>query len=184
MPRADETERIKRVQAGDAGAFEDLVNDYYEVIFKMAFKWCGDRVAAQDITQEACIKLARGIYSFKHNSAFSSWLYRLVINTAKDWFKSQNRHKQAAGDEGRLEVAAIGAADCDADDKIMVSQVLREVNKLPDGEKDALLLVVAQGLSHKEAANILGVKESTISWRIREARKKLADIFKGEKKYG
>ena len=92
MPDAEDKELIKRAQAGDTAAFEALVNNYYGIMFKMAFKWCGDRTAAEDITQEACMKLARGIDSFRHDSAFTSWLYRLVINTAKDWFKSQNRH--------------------------------------------------------------------------------------------
>jgi RNA polymerase sigma-70 factor (ECF subfamily) len=55
---------------------------------------------------------------------------------------------------------------------------------LPEGERDALLLVMSEGLSHKEAGQILGCKESTISWRIHEARKKLGALFEKEQKYG
>ncbi len=180
MPDADETELIKMAQGGDAAAFEALVNEYYEVMFKMAFKWCGDRQAAEDITQDACIKLARGLSSFNHQSAFTSWLYRLVINTAKDWFKSQNRHPQ-----GNTEIAeTLESHDTAPDEKLLMQQVWNEIYKLPDGEKEALLLVMEQGLSHKEAADLLDVKEGTISWRVHEAKKKLEQIFGKEKQYG
>jgi RNA polymerase sigma factor (sigma-70 family) len=75
-------------------------------MFKMAYKFCGNRQDAEDITQESCIRLARGLHSFKGDSAFTSWLYRLVINTAKDWYKSNNRHPKS--DEG-LETAEVSA---------------------------------------------------------------------------
>lgn len=179
MPNTDETELINRASRGDADAFEALVNTYYEVMFKMAYKWCGNRRDAEDITQEACMKLARGIGSYKGGSKFTSWLYVLVINTAKDWYKSQNRHP-----EGTELLESIVADSGNAEEKLYTRQVLDEVNKLPEAEKESLLLVMGQGLSHKEAADLSGVKESTISWRIHEARKKLEAIFGKEERYG
>ena len=179
MPNTDETELINRASRGDADAFEALVNTYYEVMFKMAYKWCGNRRDAEDITQESCMKLARGIGSYKGGSKFTSWLYVLVINTAKDWYKSQNRHP-----EGTELLESIVADSDNAEEKLYTRQVLNEVNKLPEAEKESLLLVMGQGLSHKEAADLSGVKESTISWRIHEARKKLEAIFGKEERYG
>jgi len=179
MPEIDETELINRAIGGDADAFEALVNAYYEVMFKMAYKWCGNRRDAEDITQEACIKLARGINSYKGGAKFTSWLYVLVINTAKDWYKSQNRHPEST------ELLETIVADSDnSDEKFYTSQVLKEVNNLPEVEKESLILVIGQGLSHKEVAKLSGVKESTISWRIHEARKKLSAIFTKEERYG
>ncbi len=145
----------------------------------MAYKWCGNRRDAEDITQEACMKLARGIGSYKGGSKFTSWLYVLVINTAKDWYKSQNRHP-----EGTELLESIVADSDNAEERLYTRQVLDEVNKLPETEKESLLLVMGQGLSHKEAADLSGVKESTISWRIHEARKKLESIFGKEERYG
>jgi len=60
----DDKQLIAKARKGDARAFEDLVNKYYAVMFKMAFKWCGNQSDAQDITQDACVKLARGLDSF------------------------------------------------------------------------------------------------------------------------
>ncbi len=175
----EDYELIKRAAAGDADAFEALVNAYYEVMFKMAYKWCGNQRDAEDITQDACIKLARGIGSYNRKSKFTSWLYMVVINTAKDFYKSQNRHP-----EGSEMLETIVGDDDGADDKLYANQVLAAVHKLPEGEKESILLVMGQGLSHKEAAKIRCVKESTISWRIHEARKKLEELFKKEERYG
>lgn len=178
-----QNEEIKKnilaAQGGDAFAFEKIVEGHYDAMFKMAYKWCGNQNDAQDITQDACLKLARGINSFRHDCAFSSWLYRLVINTAKDWYKAQNRHPK--GDEGMDYVAIEGES---AEDTHYAKQIWHAVYGLPEGEKEALLLVAAQGLSHKEAAELLNIKESTVSWRIHEARKKLTSLFGKERGHG
>tara|TARA_R110002072_G_scaffold193136_1_gene350331 strand:- start:286 stop:831 length:546 start_codon:yes stop_codon:yes gene_type:complete len=176
---AEDLQMIKRATAGDVDAFEALVNAYYGVMFKMAFKWCGNQRDAEDITQEACIKLARGIVSYKGDSKFTSWLYRLVINTAKDFYKSQNRHPQ-----GVETPEDIIGKDSASDDNIFAHQVMAAVHDLPEGERESILMVMGQGLSHKEAAKISGVKESTISWRIHVARKKLTTLFGKEERYG
>ncbi len=174
----EDKQLVAKARKGDAKAFEDLVNKHYGTMFKMAFKWCGNKNDAEDITQDACIKLARGLDSFKGNSAFTSWLYRLVINTGKDWYKKQNRHPS---NPGELETVSTGSK---SEEQLYTKQVLAAVHKLPNGEKEALLLVMSEGLSHKEAAKVLGCKESTISWRIHEARKKLSAQFEKEQKYG
>ena len=179
MSDTDETELITRASRGDADAFEALVNTYYEVMFKMAYKWCGNRRDAEDITQEACIKFARGISSYKGGSKFTSWLYVLVTNTAKDWYKSQNRHP-----EGSELLESMVADQDQTEGRLYARQVLEEVYKLPEAERDSLLLVMGQGLTHKEVADLSGVKESTVSWRIHEARKKLGAIFGKEERYG
>jgi RNA polymerase sigma-70 factor, ECF subfamily len=141
-------------------------------------KWCGNKNNAEDITQEACIKLARGLHTFRHDCAFTSWLYRLVINAAKDWVKSQSRHP--SGDAG-LEFAQ---TDENTENALYARQVWAQVYALPEGEKDAVLLVMVEGMSHKQAAEILNIKESTVSGRIHEARKKLFALFGKEQSYG
>src|SRR5512137_1381522 len=82
-------ETIRRAQRGDRDAFSRLVEGHYASIFRFACRYCGDRQDAEDVAQQACIKLARAIGQFRFESAFSTWLYRLVINCARDWRKSQ-----------------------------------------------------------------------------------------------
>lgn len=160
---------ITKAQGGDKSAFEAIVRENYDLMYRIAFKWCGNQEDAEDVTQNACIKLARNIDGFQFNSAFSSWLYRLVINTAIDWQRQNRRHlTDELTDEN-----APSQINSEAENSLYTQQVLEKVQCLPDKEKSALLLVLSEGLSHKEAAAVMQCKESTISWYIHEARKKL-----------
>jgi RNA polymerase sigma-70 factor (ECF subfamily) len=165
---------IRRAQNGDARAFEELLGAYYGTLYKFAYKWCGNREDAEDVTQQACLKLARSIDQFRFDAAFTSWLYRLVINCAKDWSKRQQRH---AHREDIDESMQISSESDSAENRLLAWQVLVKLDSFPDGIKETLLLVHAEGLTHGEAAKILGVKESTVSWRLHEARKTLNLLF-------
>lgn len=173
----DEQALIEQAQNGDAAAFEALLGMHYDTLFKFAWKWCGTREDAEDVTQQACLKLARTIGQFRFEAAFTSWLYRLVVNCARDWSKSQRRHAAGRDDERPLAAEPAGA---DAEDGILLGQVLEALDAFPDGVKETVLLVHAEGLTHGEAAVVLGVKESTVSWRLHEARKKLRLLFERE----
>jgi len=161
---------IRAAQSGDVDAFERLLEAYYDTLYRFAYKWSGNRADAEDITQQACLKLARALSSYRFESAFTSWLYRVVVNCAKDWARSQGRHCAA-----ELEVAE-QAADTASErngpeDHAFLWQLLRRLEDLPEGIRETLLLVHAEGLTHAEAARVLEVKESTVSWRLHEFRK-------------
>ena len=76
---------IRAAQGGDAQAFEQLLEAHYDTMYRFAYKWCGNRADAEDVTQQSCLKLARALDSYRFESAFTSWLYRVVINCARDW---------------------------------------------------------------------------------------------------
>lgn len=160
-------ERIKLAQSGDRGAFEALLRDHYGTMFRMAYKWCGNRADAEDITQTACMKLARAIGGYRFEAAFTSWLYRLVINATIDWKKANRTHDPLP------ESGHVGISGDNAERAMQVKQELERVLALPEKEKTALLLVFSEGMTHAEAAEVMECKESTVSWYIHEARKKL-----------
>lgn len=164
---------IQQAQSGDKQAFEVLINQYYDTMYRFAYKWCANSTNAQDITQLAAIKLARTIVQFRFEASFTSWLYRLVINCAKDWQKSQQRHTTDPWPEPDHEPPVASGSE----HSILLGQLLVKLDQAGDGIKETVLLVHAEGLSHKEAANVLAVKESTISWRIHHMRKTLAPWF-------
>lgn len=139
-------------------------------MYKMAYKYIQNKEAAEDITQNACIKLVRALDTFKFQSAFTSWLYTLVINTAKDWIKSQSRHNS---ESGAINMQADPAAT--NEDVHYAQQVMEQIEKLPKKEREALILVTIEGLSHARVAEDLRCSEGTISWRVHEARKKLKE---------
>ena len=165
----DDPDLIRRAQAGDAASFASLVDLHYDTIHRFAWKWCGHAANAEDIAQLACIKLAGSLAQFRFQAAFTSWLYRLVISCALDWQRSQQRHEHEAlpedepdGDTSRTE------------DAIYLAQLIGQLDALGEGMKETALLVHAEGLSHAEAGAILGVSESTISWRVHTIRKQLS----------
>ncbi len=166
-PNADRL-LIEQAQQGDEHAFSDLLDRYYDLIYRIALRWSGHSTNAEDITQQACMKLARSIEQFRFESAFSSWLYRLVINCAKDWHKSEHRHPE--GDDSYEDVAE---QSLQQEQQIYLNQILKWLDTAGKDMKETALLIFAEGLSHREAADVLEVKESTISWRIHEIRKLL-----------
>ncbi len=172
MPTNPEREKelIKRAKKGETYAFDALMNEYYMTMYKMAYKYIQNKEAAEDITQNACIKLVRALDTFKFQSAFTSWLYTLVINTAKDWIKSQARHNS---DSGHVDTRPDYASS--NEDVHYAQQVMDRIEKLPKKEREALILVTIEGLPHARVAEDLKCSEGTISWRVHEARKKLKE---------
>jgi RNA polymerase sigma-70 factor (ECF subfamily) len=172
MDAENDAALIAGAQAGDRRALETLVARHYPMMFRIACRWCRNREDALDVTQDACVALARGIFGFQGRAQFTTWLYRLVVNAACD---HRRRRARVRANEDPIAAGAVeSGATADPEQRLYLQQVLAEVDALPDKERDALLLVHGEGLSHGEAAAIAGCAETTISWRIHNARKRLA----------
>ncbi len=164
---------IRAAQAGDADAFEALLEAHYDTLYRFAYKWSGHPADAEDITQQACIKLAGALSSYRFESAFTTWLYRVVVNCAKDWARAQGRHVGEELEPALERIAEQGAGESvDVEQHVFLRQMLERLQDLPEGIRETLLLVHAEGLTHGEAAAVLEVKESTVSWRLHEFRKR------------
>jgi RNA polymerase sigma-70 factor (ECF subfamily) len=164
----DDHALIRRAQHGDAGSFEELLELYYDTIYRFAWKWCGNAADAEDIAQQACMKLANSLGQFRFEAAFTSWLYRLVITCAQDWERSQQRHDHDALPDSPPYF------DESVEDEIYLRQVLAQLDELGEGMRATALLVHAEGMSHAQAGEVLGVSESTISWRVHTIRKHMS----------
>lgn len=186
MDDLDDFGLIDLACGGSARAFETLVRRHYDTMYKFAFRWCGNRSDAEDVTQEACIKLAWSLGSFGKKSAFSSWLYRLVINTAKDWRRVRARHHGSTrtAEPFASEIDSRKASTAGIEEAYFAKQVLAEIGTLPTAERAAVILVLGEGLSHRQAAEVLDCAEGTVSWRIHEARRKLKRMFEAERHHG
>jgi len=159
-----------RAQAGDKLAFSQLLGEHYDMMYRVAYRFCGNRQDAEDIAQEICIKLVDKLESYKGDSAFSTWLYRVVVNACRDYFKSQGARRKTEG--GYMDLESLQHADS-ADTQKKVAWLYRALNQLAPELKETALLVLAEELSHAEAGKILDCAESTISWRMHEVRKQL-----------
>lgn len=156
--------------AGDRAAFAALFDRHYDLIYRVAFQYTRKQADAEDIAQETCVKLARKIHLYRFESKFTTWLYRLTLNTAKDWQRKAHRRYETAWPE-EFDVAAPATSP---ERNAIAHETLAAIEGLPRKLKAAVLLVFKDGLSHSQAADALGCAESTVSWRIHEARKVLA----------
>ncbi len=168
MNDPEDGELVRKARNGDVIAFETLVNRHYERMYAIAFKWTRNRHDAEDITQNACIKLGRGIRSLHNETLFSTWLYRIVINAAKDFQRQAGRLKTG---ENFNDTESHNPTP---EKQLYSRELLDVVYSLPQKEKDAILLVFGEGLSHGAAAQILECAETTVSWRIYRARERIS----------
>lgn len=165
---------IALAQAGDRMAFGRLVEEHYELIFRTAYKWSGKRSDAEDIAQEVCVKLASVIGSFDGRSAFSTWLYRVTLNAVRDLQRQQSRRGQQ---ERALKLVSPEEHPPDQEETATMGQLWQAVRKLPERQRDAVLLVYAEDRSHAEAAEIMDCREATVSWHIFEAKRALKGLL-------
>ncbi len=165
---------VARAKTGNVAAFEQLVRSYYPFILKTAFRWLGDKSDAEDVTQSICMRLATIIESFDGRASFSSWLYRVTLNAVRDFQRSHQRRQRLVS---RTTIVSRDAMEPDQEDLLRVNDVWRKVRELPEKQRDAVLLVYAEELSHAEAAKIMQCKEVTVSWHIHKARKLLKDLL-------
>lgn len=167
-------ETIKSAQNGDRAAFARLVDDHYDLMFRFALKYTGNREDAEDITQLSCIKLGRFIHQYRFEAAFSSWLYRLVINCARDFYKRQKSSEPLDDNPGTSVTGNPG------EQLVLLHEVLEKIDSMGAGFRETVALIVGEGLSHADTAEVLAVKESTVSWRMHEIRKRLSRLLPAE----
>jgi RNA polymerase sigma-70 factor (ECF subfamily) len=178
MEAMSHQELVARAVQGDARAFERLVKRHYMLVYKVSYTWCGVKEDAEDIAQEVFVKLARNIRNFKQKSSFTTWLYRITINTAKDYYRksSARRTHESAYVNEQLHTSESDAAG----NPVSPAELSAALGRLPEKLKDAVILVFGEGLSHREAAEALRCAETTVSWRIFQAKKKLRKLLESE----
>ena len=166
---ASDAELVGRACDGDRQAFGELVGRHYDFIHRVAWRWCGNASDAEDIAQEVCVRLGGAIRGYRGGSAFTTWLYAMTLNAARDALRKASRDmaKTAAYGVHALMEESSGPAE-DPTDALWAA-----VRQLPDKQRDAVLLVYGEGLSHADAAEAMTIAEATVSWHIHEAKKRL-----------
>ena len=172
-------ELIKKAQSGDAVAFEELVSSHYDTIYQIAYSWLADSQDAQDVAQEVCVKLGKSIQNFKFKSKFSTWLYRVTLNTAKDYSIKRKKHDsiEELSSADNLEIESRGGDEESQLHKEEYEELWLLVRQLPTKQTDSVLLVYSQGMNHAQAAEVMQCAEATVSWYIHQAKKKLKKLI-------
>lgn len=185
MTREQEAAVIQSVLDGDVNAFETLVKEYEKNVYNLALRMTGNSEDAADMSQEAFIKAYNSLSSFRGDSKFSVWLYRIVSNVCLDYLRSRTRKPTVSlatenddGEEVELDIADESQSpELLLDRSLTRDAVRRGLAALPPDHREILLLREIQGLSYEEIAAALGLEAGTVKSRIFRARKKLCSFL-------
>ena len=187
-PVSDE-ELVARARAKDFGAFEQLLDRYEDKIFRLAYRFVRNETEAKEVLQDTFLSIWRKLDTFKGDSQFGSWLYRVAANTALMRLRAQRRHPEVSTEElpaGYLDT--FGALPPTGenwakrpDDELQSDELRRHIQSatdaLPEIYRTVFLLRDVEGLSTEETAEILDISVPTVKTRLHRARIALRDTI-------
>jgi RNA polymerase sigma-70 factor, ECF subfamily len=186
---------VDRFKAGDQSAFEEMVTRYWDRIYAMVHQLLRNQQDAEEVTQDAFIRAHRGLVNFRGDAAFSTWLYQIATNLARNryWYWWRRKRDQTisfdqpVGEEGTTPLSEVFAAEMETPEDATVTQELVDriavgMGKLSPKHREILILRNVKNLSYEEIAAVLGISVGTVKSRIARAREalrgRLGDEFK------
>jgi len=173
--KSEERELLRRAQAGDPDAFGLIVQRHWKRAYWTAYDVLYDHDRAQDVAQEAFVKVHRALQSYDLGRDFASWLYRIVLNVAIDHKRKRDRDRSVPTDKINELVDARKQVIEDRQKAATIESVEIVLQQLPDKYRIALKLKDIDGLSVDEVAQLLDVSYSTVRWRLHKARRLFRD---------
>ena len=177
---------VERCASGDESACGELVAAHQRMVFGLALHLLGDRDEALDLSQEVFLRVFRTISTFRGQSALRTWIYRIVVNQARNrqrWWRRRHRAEQVSLDEhlqqfGDMESSADVLPDRLLASKETAARIWQALDRLPFDQRTALILREVDGLRYEEIAFSLGVAVGTVKSRLTRARQALrADLL-------
>jgi RNA polymerase sigma-70 factor (ECF subfamily) len=170
VDRTEEIALLRRAQAGDQDAFGEVVNRHWKRAFWTAYDVLYDQDRAQDVAQEAFVKVHKALQSYDLGRDFASWLYRIVLNLAIDHKRRMERDRTVPTDKVEDLVDARKAAVEDEEKAATIERVEQVLEGMPEEYRIPLTMKDIDGLSVEEVAKILDLSYSTVRWRLHRAR--------------
>ena len=185
--KSDDRTLVARAQKGDETAFEELVRKYSGRAYQIAYGVLGNREDAEEVAEDTFIKIHRALPDFRGDSEFTTWMYRIAMNLARNkyhWNKSRATDRHVSidapiegaeeGDDRRIDLPD---STLPPDQKAVYNELDKDLNtqleQLPDVYREALVMRNIQGLSYEEIADLLKCKLGTVKSRIARARDEL-----------
>jgi RNA polymerase sigma-70 factor (ECF subfamily) len=178
MDERPEASLVDDARRGGREAFAELVRLHGRRVRGIALRMAGNAADADDLAQEVFLTAWTAIGSFRSGSSFYTWLYRIAVNRSLSFLKKKGREKNQAPFDENLAAAVPGRAAAPGPEgrsalNELTARIDEAVAALPARFRASFALVVDQGLSHADAARVLGCSENTVSWRMHKARKLL-----------
>lgn len=175
---------IKQAIRGDAYAFEQLMRRHESRMYSVAIRMCGNREDAQDCVQDAMLRIYRALDRFKGQSSFSTWVYRITMNTCLDELR-RRKVRASTSLDSLLESGWSPTDESDTPERHAIDSERRKalsqaIHSLPEDMRSAIVLREMQGLSYEEISDVLSVNVGTIKSRISRGREKLRQLITGQ----
>jgi RNA polymerase sigma-70 factor (ECF subfamily) len=186
---------VDGLRRGDGQAYRELLRQYEHRVFTIAYRMLGNRQEAEDVTQDVFVSLIRAIHSFRGDSLFSTWLFRVAVNHVKNHIKYLRRRRQQLkvawdahpgweprmADDGHFPtVGRVDRPDQETSARELAAKALGALGDIDPEFREALVLREIEGLSYDQIAEITGVPEGTVKSRIHRARAALHRIVFGK----
>ena len=173
---------INLVKKGDSRAFDILVVKYQDRLVYSVYKFCKDLELSQDITQEAFVKAFRNIDKFRGESSFYTWIYRIAINTAKNYFSNKSRGAETYNEDILDTALSDMSLNSDNPETLLAAEEMKDVvnqafQNLPDEIRSTLSLREYDGLSYEEIAKVQNCPIGTVRSRIFKGRELINETF-------
>lgn len=178
---SDEELLIKRAQKGESEALEALILSCEKKVYNLAYRFMGNEADAYDMSQESLIKVYRGIKSFRFQSSFSSWVYRLTVNTCLDGLRK--RKKAPVSLDNTIESGITLEDKQSVTPEIYVlniecrEDIQKAINSLTTDHRIAVILRDVQGLTYEEISDCLQISVGTVKSRLNRGRQRLKEIL-------
>ena len=172
----DDNELIQKFQNGDEKAFDQLVRNNLNNVFGFFMKVTSDEMSAEDLAQDVFMKLYKNLKNFRHDSNFSTYLYRINSNTANSWI-TRNKwknllHLDQAPDKGEYDIKN--------EAEWTKEELWNEISKLPNKQRRVMILRITDSLSYSEISKITGMSEGTAKVNFHHGLKKLKEVLSND----
>lgn len=176
---------LKQSKSGDLGSFERLIEKYQQVAYNIAYRMVGNEEDAKDITQEAFIKVFKSIVSFREDSSFSTWLYRIVMNTCKDELRKKKLKVISIDRDIEVGESSVNfeipdhtySPEAIYEKKQLHAMLSQALTDLPEQNRIVVIMRDVQGFSYEDIAECINIPVGTVKSRINRGRHMLRELI-------
>jgi len=181
---------VDRFKSGDEAAFNEMVSRYWDRIYGMVHQLLRNQQDAEEVTQDAFIRAHRGLVNFRGDAAFSTWLYQIATNLARNrywywWRRKRDKtvsFDQPVSDDNSTPLSEVFATEAETPGDITVTQELVDhiavgMEKISAKHREILILRNVKNMAYEEIAEVLGISVGTVKSRIARARESLRDVI-------
>ena len=172
---------LRRAQGGDPEAFGRLMEPQEQLVWRVCWHYTGSREAAEDCGQETMIRVWRNLAKYRGECTLESWVYRIAANCCMDWLRKKKRDRSVSVEPLREQGFDPADPSPGTEEQAVRKderQRLREaIARLPDDQREALILTQLEKVPYEEAAQALGVSEGTVKSRVNRAKARLREIL-------